>query len=233
LTEKDTNMSTPFFDSDAVQTDETFDAITFDFMDEWESGETTGRRPTLGEYVRRYPQYADRLTDFVLSYIRLQRSDENISYEDASFPESVRAGARVREALGLPEYVTGEEAETVPGPTFADLMKEANVSVVRLSKQLGVKSLFINRIQRGLLADWTGATARLLAGAMNRTADEIHAALRASVNASRTPLAGAHFSAQNGDPDLQAVQGTPQPLADILTELQFSPEERAKWLADE
>lgn len=224
-------MSTPFFDSDAGETDETFDAITFDFMDEWESGKTTGQRPTLGEYVRRYPQYADRLTDFILGYVRLQRSSENISYEEAPSPESVRAGARVREALGLPEYVTGEEA--TPGPTFADLMREANINVVRLSKQLGVKPLFVNRIQRGLLADWTGATARLLAEAMDRTADEIHAALQASLNAAGSQLAGAHFSAQGGDPDLQAVQGTPQPLADLMTELKFSPEDRAKWLADD
>lgn len=232
LTDNPIKMSEPFFPTETENSDEAFDAITFAFMDEWEAGDATGRRPTLGGYVRRYPEYAVPLTDFVLGYIRLQRADEPVTYDDALSPEAVRAGARVREALGLSEYVT-VDPEAVPSPTFADLMKELNVSVARLSRQLSVKPMFVNRIQRGLLSTWTGATVRLLAEALDRTADEVDAALRASLHSAGPRLAGTHFSAQGGDPDAQAVQGTPRTLAETVDELGFSPEERAKWLADD
>ena len=227
-------MSTSFLSTEDTDADEAFDAIAFAFMDEWEASEETGKRPTLGEYVRRYPQYATKLTDFILDYVRLQIiSSNDVSYAPTLSPEAIRAGVRVREALQLGEYAITDEAETVPVPTFAELMKETNLNVARLSKQLSVKPMFINRIQRGLLSTWSTATVRLLAEAMNRTTDEIKAILQTSLNSSGGQLAGANFSAQGGDPDIQAVQGSPQTLAETVEELGFSPADKAKWLADE
>ena len=207
--------------------DETFDDITFAFMDEWEAGEETGIRPTLGDYLKRHPRYAAELTDFVLGYIRLQRSSE-VSYEEPLFPEAVRAGERVRETLGLPKYVTSDP----PAVPFALLMKNAGASVVKLRNALGVPAMLINRMQNGLISDWSGALVRRVADAMGCTADDVATALQASFNTGAN-LAATHFKATGGDPDAKAVQGTPKTLAETLDELGFSAADKARWLADE
>lgn len=219
-------MIEPFTNTDSAA-DDAFDKITFAFMDEWEQGDATGTRPALGDYLTRYPQYAAQLTDFVLDFVRFERGGA-IDYTAPLSTPLIRAGERVRESLGLPQYLP----EAPPSQTFAELMKESGVKLVTLSKTLGVPALFLNQIQRGLLTDWSGALVNRFAAALNRSVDEINAALHTS-RATGGSLAGAHFRAQNGDPDTKAVEGTPQSLAEMLNALPLSPDERAAWLADE
>lgn len=206
-----------------TNTDTTWEAVQFAFMEEWEAAEANGSRPTLGDYLQRYPQYAHELTDFVLGFVALERTDSPFNY---STPEAEQAGTRVRETLGLGEYAATVEAE----PNFADLMQEAGVSIVKLKNALGVPPVLINRMQNGLLSDWSGALLRRVGDAMNRTADEVAAALQQSL-ATGGSLAAANFKATGGDPDTQAA-GVPHTLAETLDLLGFSADEKARWLAD-
>lgn len=207
--------------------DTTWEAVQFVFMEEWEDSEATGTHPTLSEYLRRYPQFAAELTDFALEYAAMKHTGAAFEYESSLSPEAVRAGSRVRETLGLGEYAVASEAE----PTFAGLLREADMNVVKLKNVLGVPPLLINRMQNGLLSDWSGALLRRVAGAISRTADEVAAALAQSLSTGGS-LATAHFKATGGDPDAAAVNGTPRTLAETLDELGFSAEEKAHWLAD-
>lgn len=223
-------MTTQFTPIDE-ESDDTFDTITFEFMDAWEADDISGVRPTLGDFVSRYPQYAARLTDFVLGYIRLQRTEATFDYAAPPSPQVIRAGERVREALGLPQYVTNEPETTAI--TFVELVHESGLRLGKLSKTLGVPVLFLDRIERGLLTTWTTGTVRKLAEALSRTTDEIVAALEASLNATTTQrLAGAHFSARGGTPDEQAVAGQPQSLDEMMSDLNFTPEQTREWLGE-
>src|SRR5262245_25844492 len=47
---------------------ETLEQIQLQYLEEWQAG----RPPTLEEYVRRYPQFARELADFVLSVAELE-----------------------------------------------------------------------------------------------------------------------------------------------------------------
>ncbi len=108
-------MREPYLTADETGTDEMFDAIVFAFMDEWEAGDVTGERPTLGDYTRRYPDYAEPLIDFILSYVRMKRGDGgDAGYTYPLSPEAERAGEKVRESLGLAGYATGEASEMMP-----------------------------------------------------------------------------------------------------------------------
>ncbi|MBC8141047.1 MAG: hypothetical protein H7Y38_06355 [Armatimonadetes bacterium] len=209
-------------------TEITWEAVQFAFMEEWEAGETTGTRPTLGEYIEQYPRYALELTDFVLGFVALTRTDAAFDYNTPLSPEAERAGNRVRETLGLGEYAVAPE----PEPNFADLMREAGVNVVKLKNALGVPPLLVNRMQNGLLSDWSGALLRRVGDALNRTADEVAAALSQSFRTGGS-LAAAHFKATGGDPDEKAAQGTPRTLAETLDELEMSDSDKAHWLSSE
>lgn len=117
--------------------DEEIMRITAQFVAEQEAGE----RPRLEEYVRRYPQFVDEITDFVTYYYTVE---SGLPTNTASIP-SMSAGSRA--ALDL-----AWERVTTPLPgnplTLASLARQQHFSLARLAASLDLSADIVEQLAR-------------------------------------------------------------------------------------
>lgn len=117
--------------------DEEIMRITAQFVAEQEAGE----RPRLEEYVRRYPQFVDEVTDFVTYYYTVE---SGLPTNTASIP-SMSAGSRA--ALDL-----AWERVTTPLPgnplTLATLARQQHFSLARLAASLDLSADIVEQLAR-------------------------------------------------------------------------------------
>ena len=117
--------------------DEEIMRITAQFVAEQEAGE----RPRLEEYVRRYPQFVDEITDFVTYYYTVE---SGLPTNTASIP-SMSAGSRA--ALDL-----AWERVTTPLPgnplTLATLARQQHFSLARLAASLNLSADIVEQLAR-------------------------------------------------------------------------------------
>lgn len=101
-----------------------------------------GRQPRLGDYLRRYPQYADMLTDFVAYYHAVE----------AHIPEEVEAkempalSAGSRLAL---QRVTGGRTEGYTGPTTLwNVIRKQHLSFSEVATSVGLSVDILEKLGR-------------------------------------------------------------------------------------
>jgi transcriptional regulator with XRE-family HTH domain len=149
-----------------------------EFIDAWESG----KQATLQEYITRYPQFAEDLADFILTFIETESAVASES--EATHPSvlALRALERARAVRGI-----------VPAtaPTIQDLAKAAKVTMARLVTTLGLPNSILLPICRGQVLEPTQPIVRTLAQALQRTEGEIRAAFSVLIS-SQTQLSGNH-----------------------------------------
>src|SRR5581483_4232343 len=111
--------------------------ITAEFVAEQEAG----RRPRLEEYVRRYPQYVDEITDFVTYYYAVE---VGLPTDTTSVP-SLSAGSRAALQLAWERVNTPLPLEEV---TLELLAQRQRYSFTRLAGLLDLDADIVERLAR-------------------------------------------------------------------------------------
>ena len=197
----------------AEQDEKDFEPVKIEFIEAW----NTGERPTLQDYVRRYPQFTDELIEFVLSFVPLERAAQRVAeppMPSASTLEIVR------------QTVAGAQASATNLTEARNAMKW---TVNRLARELNVPKEIVMWLERGGLRQWPHKLEEKLAHCLCRTGSQVAALLRSS-----TPAAApAHFSAR-GKPQTAApkVRTFREALEYCEAQGHLTPEQRREWLEE-
>ena len=193
---------------------EALEAIRLRFIEEWEAG----KHPTLESYLRRYPQYALEITDFVVPFVALEAAVARTPEPPAGSAMAMRARERVA------AYLTAAPDDA---PTLQALRKTRGWSPARLAQYLNLPTLMVNRLERGaVLPDWPRKLEERLGELFGYAADRMGALLRVPVTGGG--LAAAHYSA-HGSPE-QTAKRPARSFAQTLDETKATPEQRRAWL---
>jgi hypothetical protein len=85
--------------------DDVFEQIRLEFIEEQEKG----KHPTLDIFVARYPEYAERLTEFVVDYLNVQNAlcrnevDSSNTVREQPKPYVIRGWERAMSELDIPD----------------------------------------------------------------------------------------------------------------------------------
>ncbi len=191
-------------------TEEALERARLEFIAEHEAGNA----PTLEAFLARYPrQYAARLTEFVLDYLRLAGAErrEGATGADrvAEAPAPAYAVAAWERALGRLgiDPAVEKEAEEAAVRTLAGERAARGLSLAALARGLRLPVPLALKVERGQFAAWperlTDALAEALSVARDR-AEAILAATAAAAAATGGSATAAAYSAE-GDPEVEAV----------------------------
>lgn len=129
----------------------TLDRITAQYADEYHAG----RGPRLEDYVRRYPEYADELADFVLYFhsVSLNLPEPDLTPAAALSPAAEAALARIREPSAA--YTAAPIESLVKQGRAAGYAPRQLAAALELSPdllgKLDAKAIVANSIPRTLI----------------------------------------------------------------------------------
>jgi hypothetical protein len=138
-----------------------WETVQLQYIREWQDGHA----PTLQEFVRRYPQWSDELTDFVLNWLPMQNA-ANLADATVSPTTTALIAQAVQQTTTAPRTLT--EARQQLGWSPGRFARELN-----LPERIGVQ------LMRGLRG-WPPQLEQKLAHLLGRSQEQIRAILQAT-----------------------------------------------------
>jgi len=181
------------------------------FAQEWEEG----RRPTLEQYLRRYPHLGGELVDFVAEFLQMEAG----AVEAPAFArEDDLALARIFAAL-----------EPAP-PTLAQAREAQGWTVGELARKLNLPDLVALRLEKGALREWPAYLEQKLSELFERPLEQVR---RMLLSAAPARSAGAHYRAV-GKPRQAAPQARTfrEALEECARQGKLTEAQRREWLPE-
>lgn len=207
-------MKRPAQEQEAFE--DALDDAKMEFIGEWENGS----RPTLQQYVVRYPALAQELAEFILAFVEMELSEHEAvdAAEDSAL--LARALARAKAAHeGLP-----------PPLNLMDLAMASGIKMPAIQAAISLPKQVVLQIMRGQLADPNAKVIRVFAQALHRKTDEILAAMQTTV-APKAVLSGNYRATGSGKLNVPTLER--KTFRQLLEECpELTPEQRAWWLND-
>lgn len=197
--------------------EDALDAAKMEFIGAWRNGS----QPTVQQYITRYPAFAQELTEFILTFVELERSEAEVVEEIEDSTLMTRALARAKAAHeGLP-----------PPQNLMDLAKASGITMPDIQAAISLPGQVLMRIMRGQLLDPNTKLVRAFAQALRRRQDEIVAAIMTPV-APKIALGGNYRATGSGRLNAQSPER--KSFRQLLEECpELTQEERERWLNDD
>jgi transcriptional regulator with XRE-family HTH domain len=191
--------------------------LRLEFIAEHEAG----KRPTLESLVRRAPEHAASLTDFVTAYLRQESATAKTPLPETASEATKRGIARALQSLGFAE----------PAITSLVAAREARGwEAFELAKRLSLPNKLVIELERGRISDCPARLRQLLAAAFETTQETVQGWLE-SLRAQGTQELQVAYLAE-GDPEVAALQRNRQAtltFAEALGQARLTPQQKAFW----
>jgi hypothetical protein len=186
----------------------------------------------LDEFVRRYPEHADALTEFAIELTADAMLDANEEPEMPTEPDAVSPAVSYamsqfqnRLSVARKQQATGSPARVVPSPArnpFASLNREGFRA---LASRINVNTVLLAKLRDRQIdpATMPSEFCRRIAEEMDEPLEDLVAHFRAPFDASHAR----QFYKSNGKP----VAGVRQSFADAVRGSGLSPEQRRRLLS--
>jgi len=188
-------------------------AIKLQYIQEWEDGQ----RPTLQDYVVRYPEFEDELTEFVTDFLQL----ETVRIEDTLQPPSSAAERALARVLA---------GVFRPANSLREVRKGMGWSHAYIARELNLPPTVVVQLERGALRDWPAKLEARLSRTVCRTPAEVAVLLGVP---STSSAVAAHYCA-NGSPEpgSSPVRTFREALEECALRGELSDAQRREWLEE-
>jgi hypothetical protein len=190
-------------------------------LSEYAAARADGSKPSLREWVARYPAFADELRSFALHEDIVSAIEPSLAEDSDAALRFTERAVRVADRL-KPEWST---ASTAPFTSLVKVATRQGVTAKRLAEVLGLSVSFVARLDQRLFAPSSIPRTVIvrLADAMGRSVEEISRYLTLPP---RTALAANYRSAE-----APAVREQVDFYKAIDDALDLSEEQKAIWRA--
>lgn len=154
------------------------------FIEEWEGG----MRPTAQQFVRRYPECADELLDFILAYTAAERA---VATVPDTAPTSMSARALERATAAIASRTGPGPADAAPPQSLLEVAKGAGIPMQKIAQALNLSNQAILRVLRGQVIAPPRHLVQVLADTLGRAADEVASLISLPMTAGNL-MAGHH-----------------------------------------
>jgi hypothetical protein len=140
-----------------------WETVQMQFLQEWQEG----KAPALQNYVQRYPQWADELTDFVMHWLPMHNAAHAVEEVATASAETTAIIAQVMQQTATPVR------------TLAEARRQLGWSPGRLARELNLPERMGVQLMRGL-RDWPPQLEEKLAALLGRSQAQVRALLQAT-----------------------------------------------------